>query len=208
MFLSAQAATVSYSFGNTFSDDPVAPDGAAPWLLMSTTDTVANQVSLTFSATNLTDPEHVRWWFINVDPSLDLNMLAFSLSSTTGTFLAPSFAIGTNAHIADSAGLYDVHFTFSTNDANGGIERFTNGDSITYTVNYTGAGTFNSSSFSFLGTPNDQTAYGPYISAARILSTGPSPDLGGAWVSAIPEPSTTLYSVLALGLTLGLRRRR
>ena len=45
--------------------------------------------------------------------------------------------------------------------------RFTDDESLTYTVNYTGAGTFNSSSFSFLGAPNDQLAYGPDISVAH-----------------------------------------
>lgn len=204
-FASAHAATVSYTFDTIFSNDPVAPDAAGPWLLMTTTDTIANEVTLTFSATSLTDPEHVTDWYVNVDPSLDLSLLSFAVNSVTGSFTTPSIAKLQDGHIADSAGLYDIHFSFAT--GGGDSARFTSGESLTYTVSYSGAGNFNSSSFSFLGTPNDQTAYGPYITAARILSTGPT-DAGGAWVAPIPEPSVTLYSVLALGLTMGLRRRR
>jgi hypothetical protein len=207
LFACANAATVSYSFDTLFSNDPVAPDASGPWLQMTTTDTIANQVTLTFTALNLTDPEHVTDWYINVDPSLDLNLLTFTVNSVTGTFANPSIAKLQNGHIADSAGLYDVHFSFETNNSNGGSNRFTDNDSLTYTVAYTGAGTFNSSSFSFLGTPEIQTVYGPFITGARILSTGPVND-GDAWVTPIPEPSVTLYSVLALGFAAGLRRRR
>jgi hypothetical protein len=206
LLVSSHAATVSYSFDTIFSDNPVAPAAAAPWLLMSTTDTgTPKEVSLTFSAINLTDPEYVR--YINADPSLDLTLLTFSLTSTTGSFTAPSIGKAHNGHIADSGGLYDIHLAFSNSNSGGGIERFTDNDSLTYTVSYSGAGAFDSSSFSFIGTPNEQTLYGPYYSAARILSTGVD-TLGGAWVAPVPEPSATLYSLMALGLTLGLRRKR
>lgn len=204
-FASAQAATVSYSLGTIFSNDPVSPDAAGPWLLMSTTDTIANQVTLTLSATNLTDPEHVIDWYINVDPTLDLSLLTFTVNSKIGSFDDPAIGKLQNGHIADSGGLYDVHFAFATGGGNSA--RFTDDESLTFTVAYSGAGTFNASSFSFLGTPEIQTVYGPYITAAKINSTGPA-DNGGAWVSAIPEPSTSLYSVLALGFAVGLRRRR
>jgi hypothetical protein len=207
LFATAHAATVSYSFDTIFSDEPTDPDASGPWLQMTTTDTGTNQVSLTFSALALTAPEYVKWWYINVDPALDISLLSFSVNFVIGDFVNPSIAQGQNDHNADSAGLYDVHFTFSESDRDGGIERFTNGDSLTYTVSYSGAGTFNSSSFSFLDTPNDQTAYGPYTTAALLQATGAG-DAGGAWVAPIPEPSVSLYSVLALGFAVGLRRRR
>jgi hypothetical protein len=89
LFATAHAATVSYSFDTIFSDAPVPPDASGPWLQMTTTDTGINQVSLTFSALALTAPEYVKWWYINVDPSLNISLLSFSVNSVIGDFVNP-----------------------------------------------------------------------------------------------------------------------
>lgn len=201
----AHAASVAMPLDILFSDEitPPAYVGSEPWLLVTTSDTGANQVSMTFTAPHLTGDEFVKDWYFNVDPSLDLSQLVFTLSFNTGGFAAPTLVKTTNGHAADSGGLYDVHLSFSSTFS----DRYTFGDALGYDVTYTGVGILDSSSFSFLGATNEQTLYGPYNSAAHIQSTGVG-GAGSAWVGAVPEPSSILYSLLAATFSLGYRRRR
>ena len=209
-FLSlVQAAVVTLPLDRLFSDESTAPAyvGTDPWLKVTTTDTGSNQVSLELEATALTGDEHVALWYLNLDPSLDLTQVSFTVALTSGDFLLPSIEKSTNAYRADADGLYDIRMTFSTSNHEGGIERFTDGDKLTYTVSYTGSGTLDSSSFEFLSLADGETTYGPFFSAAHVESTGAG-GLDSAWISAIPEPSVAMCSLLGTGILLGVGRRR
>lgn len=204
------AAMVTLPLNHIFSDESTPPSysGTGPWLEMTTTDAGINQVTIQFKATNLIDvDEHVSEWFFNVNPSLDLSQVLFTTSSTTGDFVVLAIDQSTNAYRADADGLYDVRLRFSESNTNGGIERFTGGDMLSYTVTYTGPGTMDSSSFQFLSQVDAESSYGPFYSAAHVNSTGIDGQ-GSAWVAVIPEPSAVMYSLLATGICLGFSRRR
>lgn len=198
------AATISLN--HIFSDDPTSPlSTITPWLTITTVDTGEKQVSMEFKVANLTDPEYIKEWYFNVNDSLDLNFLSFTQTSSSGQFDAPTISKSTNFYQADSDGKYDVLLTFSIN--NSAEQRFTRGDTLIYTVEYTGSQPFNSSSFDFLSDPVSGNIYGPFQSAAKVNTTGTDGN-GSAWIAAVPEPTTALYSLLATGLFFGFSRKR
>jgi len=207
----ADAATISLDI--LFSDGSTSPDyqGTKPWLKINTIDTGLNQVTMELQVTNLTEPEFVKEWYLNVSDSLNLSEISFTTSSVVGQFLQPTISKSTNAYRAGSDGNYDILLSFSTSHTEGGNERFTSGDILTYTVTYSGpAGVLNSTSFDFL---SDSTGpNGPFTSAAKINATGADNE-GSAWIAAIssgqlPEPTSAIYALLATGLFLGVSRRR
>jgi hypothetical protein len=55
----AHASIIALNY--LFSDETTSPDyvGTEPWATITTTDTVLNQVTIEFKATNLTDPEYI-----------------------------------------------------------------------------------------------------------------------------------------------------
>lgn len=212
----ADAATISLDI--LFSDGSTSPDyqGIKPWLKINTIDTGLNQVTMELQVTNLTEPEFVKEWYLNVNDSLNLSAISFAASSRVGEFLDPAIFQSTNTYKADGDGKYDILLSFSEgnsdNETGGQNDRFTSGDILTYTVTYNGpAGAFNSSSFDYLS-QSSESSYGPFTSAAKINATGADNE-GSAWIAAIssgqlPEPTTAIYALLATGLFLGVSRRR
>jgi hypothetical protein len=200
----SQAATLE--LGHIFSDTPVAPDLAGPWLTVATTNLGSNQIRVDLTAERLSDPEYVSEWYLNLDPTLDPGGLGISASLLSGAFNVPAAAsllVGANAYKADGDGKYDIKVIFESSD--GTATRFTDGDSLRLTLTYTGAGTFNESSLIFPSAPDGGT--GPFLAAAHINATGLD-DSGSAWVAAVPEPSVTMNLLLAGSALLAIRRRR
>lgn len=193
-----------YEVRGTFGVSSVAPVGPAPWLTLTTRSLAGGSVELVFEATGLTGAEYASAWYLNVDPATDPTQLLFSLGTKTGNFALPTISLGTNAFQAGPDGKYDILLEFATAASGGGALRFTDGDSLTYTVSRNG-GSLDEGSFDFFST--DSGVYGPYHNAAKIQATGTN-GLGSAWVQAVPEPHAALQAgLLTLGL-LWLRRRQ
>lgn len=208
--LIAPAHASIIALNHLFSDETTSPDyvGIEPWATITTTDTALNQVTIEFKATNLTDPEYIKEWFINVNPTLDLSLVSFTNATKSSDFVVDAPEISADSYRADTDGLYDVRLIFSESNNSAGIERFTNGDILSYTVTYTGTqGVLDSSSFYFLSQPDAESTFGPFYSAAKVNSTGIDNN-GSAWISAAPEPSGFIYSLLATGLFFGFSRKR
>ncbi len=198
-FSAVSAATLQLD--HPFGEPDAPPAGSLPWLTVTTTDAGPNVVFVEFTASNLTGSEYVSEWFLNVDPSLDVSQLSFTLDSQTGFFVVPVVEKLTDGFKADGDGFFDIRLTFDSSGTN--VHRFSAGDAIKYSVSSTG-GTVLSSSFSFLSAPGGGD--GPFYSAAHVNSTGVG-GLESRWIAAVPEPSSALLLIAGAGL-LGRRRRR
>jgi hypothetical protein len=208
----ASSATLTFNLDILFSTDSITPSNPPPWLTVTVTDTVSNQVSLTFSAENLTVGEYVDDWYLNLDLAADQILtgnFTFNETGRSGSFVAPTIEIGSNAFVAGPDGRYDLRFDF----ANGGGARFGSGEILTYTV--TGPAGFNAQLFDTLSAPGSGP-YGPYATAAHVngisnpTPTNPS-QTGSAWVAAttVPEPSAGLLGMMgAAACSIFARRRR
>lgn len=157
-----------------------------------------DMVTIEFEA-NLTGSEYVSEWYINLDPALNPSNLVFSNPIKTGDFDLPKLAFALNAYKADGDGFYDIKLTFSPKNS----ERFNYGEKLSYQVSYSG-GTIEETSFSFLSEPGGEI--GPFTSAAHVRGTANGS--GSAWISSVPEPTTALYTMVAAGICLTVRRRR
>jgi hypothetical protein len=195
---SAPAEAATYQLGNVFSDPAEAPAGSGPWLTFSSTK-MNDMVTIEFEA-NLTGSEYVSEWYINLDPALNPSNLVFSNPIKTGDFDLPKLAFALNAYKADGDGFYDIKLTFSPKNS----ERFNYGEKLSYQVSYSG-GTIEETSFSFLSEPGGEI--GPFTSAAHVRGTVKNGS-GSAWISSVPEPTTALYTMVAAGICLTVRRRR
>jgi hypothetical protein len=188
----------TYQLETIFSDVAEAPAGNGPWLTFSSTK-MKEVVKVEFQA-NLTGSEFVSEWYINLDPALEPRNLVFSNPIKTGDFDLPTLAIALDANKADGDGFYDIKLIFSTKSR----DRFDASEKLSYEVSYLG-GELEQTSFSFLSEPGGGS--GPFVMAAHIEGTlGKSQ--GSAWVSAVPEPSTAIYTLVATGICLSIRRRR
>jgi hypothetical protein len=207
--LPVSASTITYNFGQVSSGS--APTGSAPWLqaVFSDNSMPANTVQLTLTAGNLVGSEFVSCWYFNVNPALDPKALSFSLAGSTGTFGNPSVQTEANGFKAGPDGKFDILLGFST--ASG--QRFTGGDSLTFTI--TDLNGLTASDFNDFSTP--ASGSGAYSSAVHVQSID---DGSSGWINpasitaneqrlpAVPDGSET---VALLGVSLlaieGLRRK-
>jgi hypothetical protein len=202
----SQATAKLITLGSDFEFSGATPPASLtpPWLTTTFDDGGGTgSVVLTLTATDLTASEFVSGWYLNLDPALDVSSLVFSSPTKVGSFTNPAISLSTNAFKADGDGKYDILLEF---DVSAGVaNRFTAGDSVSYTI--TGIATLTADSFNFLSLPAG--GHGPYIHAEHVQGIG-SESLSG-WVSGdelppIPEPAT--MSLLAVGSLALLRRRR
>ncbi|MCK4850179.1 MAG: PEP-CTERM sorting domain-containing protein [Phycisphaerae bacterium] len=198
----AQGSLISLDLSISYNGG-TPPEGAAPWLNATFTDSVEDEVTLTLSATNLTGSENVKEWMFNLDTDLDPTDLSisFSLVDSTGSFNTPSISTGLNAFKADGDGYFDILIDF--NPTNGPNKRFGAGEAAVFTISYIpGGDLLTADSFDLISEPDG--GQGEYKTAAHVQSIGPGGQDSG-WV-ATPEPATIV--LMGLGGLLGLLRKR
>jgi len=176
----ASASSITYDFDHEFSSG-TPPAGAAPWLQAVFSDAGGDTVQLTLRTLNLTGSEFVSGWYFNLNPAFSTANLSINQSGMGGAFDAPTISLGTDAFKADGDGKYDILFSFGT--AGDDTQRFTSGDSITFTL--TGIAGLQASDFNFMSAPAG--GHGPYVAAAHVQS------IDGAY-SGWLDPSTTTDS--------------
>jgi len=176
----ASASSITYDFDHEFSSG-TPPAGAAPWLQAVFSDAGANTVQLTLSTLNLTGSEFVSGWYFNLNPAFSTADLTISQTGMGGAFDAPSISRGTDAFKADGDGKYDLLFSFGT--AGDASQRFTSGDSITFTLS--GITGLNAADFNYMSAPAG--GHGPYVAATHVQSIDGN---YSGWL----DPSTTLDS--------------
>ncbi len=196
----AGAATSKFNMNFLYSGGAV-PEGPNPWATATFIDSGSNNVTLTMSTANLVGSEFISVWLFNIDPVLDLDLLAFSSTGIPDS-VPDSINTGHNAFKAGPDKFYDIEFDFpQPNNPN----RFTSGETVVYEITYSGADTMDALSFNFQSTSDKP--YRHYYSAAHIQSIGSEGKSG--WISGaptvVPEPiSSTLFIVG--GLALGFRK--
>ena len=199
-FQIAQAAVVTYSFDNDFSDpldlDSASPDGTAPWLTASFDDggTVGSvTLTMTFGADN--GANTVNSVYFNLDPLLTAGDLTYTYIS------GASASVNTSGNLsAATAGDFDIYFDFPPPPGGGGADFFEAGETVVYTI--TGAG-IDANSFGFESENPDEVAK---IAAAQIQSTGNGEQ--SAWIAVVPIPAAVWLFGSGLIVLGGLNRRR
>jgi hypothetical protein len=200
-------SAATYYLSQTFGASSVAPAAGTPWLTLNTTTLSgvdAGKVRFEFEATGLTGVEYVDEWYLNFDPTLDPSKLSFGSAVKTGAFSLPTINLGTDSYKAGPDGRFDIKLAFSTSNSGGGVNRFTSGDKLCYTVSYS-LGSITAESFDFFS--NSDGFYGPYHTAAHVQATGLDAK-GSAWINSVPEPGPPLQALVLGTALLTLYRRR
>jgi hypothetical protein len=195
----------SHAFVYEFRDvyDGATPQAPPPWLVAELDDLGPGSVQLKIATPSLGAVENLRGLYLNLNPNYDSRHLTFQFAGTTGLFSLPDISTGTDAFKAGGDGLYDLLFTFATqqNDA----VRFGAGDGLT--VNISGIPGLVAADFAFLSTPAG--GWGPFYAAAHVQRIGAGSESGwiypedGPIVAPVPEPSSlALIGLGALGVFL------
>lgn len=204
MFLVAPVNATIYTFDlDTEFSDAHQPVGTAPWLRFTIDDKDSpGSVDLKFEAINLTDDEHVKEWYFNLEgnfPTVD----SVNKSSTTFTH---NIVQSKDSYKADGVGGYfDYLLTFS-DTAN---SRFQNGDWITLT--FSGSGLTAESFYSKSVDDNSKGFIALYTAAhvggINVEDSGWITGSTGNTPPAVPEPATIVLLGIGLG-ALALAKRR
>ena len=168
-------------------------------------DVSPGTVQLTVTNLGLSTGEFVSGLYLNLNPAYNssLGNLLFTPVSSSGSFTAPSISLGVDSFKADGDGKYDILFNFDTS----GSGRFEANEAFTYTI--TGIPGLVSTDFIFLSMPAG--GHGPFDAAIHIqgIAIGDSgwadPSKGGVIVGNVPEPSSGILLVVAMGLVGGGR---
>ena len=194
-----QASVITYDMGETYGAVPLLP---APWMRLTIDDEGSpGFVKMTFTVTNLASSEFISKWMLNLDTAMDPSSLVFSNPIRIGSFELPSISAGANAFNGAGTGKYDLLFGFATSNSGDGAKRFTDGDTLTYSVS--GIASLTANSFDTIAATGGSN--GPFKSIAHIQGIGGD---GSAWIAPEPVPEPLTLSVLAAGGMLLLRRRR
>ena len=206
--VSVRAATLTLEYDHSFGS--VMADGSAPWLTAVFDDGGSpGTVSLTLTVANTIDEADITALYFNLDPILDLNDL--TLTRTGGSGPAGnkiSVSTGINSYKADGDGWYDIFIDLPPPPGSDG-HRFNAGENLMFDIN--GIPVLTANSFNFFSL--DSGGAGPFIAAAKVQETGPSPFEGSDWIAPslvttpVPIPAAVWLFVSALGV-LGWRRRR
>lgn len=236
----AEADTLTYTLDTQYNTTGTEPGAMGPWLQTEFDDSVggSNTVRVTFDVLSIDTGEYVSNWYINFNDSLDASLLSVvAVNDTDIPTFDPmiDFYSGTaecepNTCRADGDGVYDMMFAFDTSGANGGVNRFTNGETAVFDITYSGG---DIDIYSFIDVSEMGGGQGTYNIAAHVQSI--TQDASGTpltvcgnglgindpanngscsgWLAngsagvIVPEPvSSTLFLVGAA--TLGFRRFR
>jgi len=221
-FGTASAATLTLDFNNSFGnpgDADTAPPDGSDWLTAEFVDVAPGEVELTLTVgpIGIADIDQI---YFNLDPAMDPIDLTFTRDSGSGPNNAQTtISIDSDNSVdpnlqADGDGVYDILFDFSNAPPSA---RFQAGETLVYTIEDV-ADVLTVSSFNFLSAPSldPLSTKGPFVAAAKVLSTGSGtvPCAGGNgecsdWISTtpIPVPAAAWLFGSALGLLGWVRFR-
>jgi hypothetical protein len=197
---------LTFNLNTTLSGDTV-PNGST--LSAVITDIGTDEVSIKMDASNLSaiGPQFISNWGFNIDPTLSFTSSNLTVVGspvlTGGVSAADNITIGNDnsAFNPPSAGSFDVVFQWTGND-----HTFQHGATVTYTLKYTGSGTFDAASFNFATTDGDK-AY--TLTKVQGFGNGLSGELGqNIPGSFVPEPSSFVLAGIAAFVGLGVLARR
>jgi len=213
-------ATVTYSLDWLFSGQQ--PANSGPWgsISFQNTANVTDSVTVTMTASNLASSEFITFWGFNSTlavAGLTVNYSDTDASATSVKADCPAGAgCDAGTHKADGDGFYDIVLSF---DTSAGATRFTNGETITFTITGTGLTETNFSPLSEGGTGPGNYNTAIHIQgiqgntscsgwAGNSTSTGKAgTGVGSSCGTSVSEPSILLFAGLALTGIVGASRR-
>ncbi len=195
----AEASDFFYFFDTIFSGS--SPSGSAPWSAEVFQDVAPGVVSLTISNVGLTGSEFVSDLYLNLNSSLDPTRLVISPKGGTPGLSAVSISAAADQFKADGDGLYDLHFSFGSAEAN----RFGANEYLSYELS--GIPGLKADDFAFVSA----SPASPFYAATHVIGSGGT----SSWIApsglTIPEPvSLRLFLLLAclrFGWRAHLKRR-
>lgn len=145
-----RASTVIFTHDVQFSSTGTDPLGSTPWIKAVVTDTGTDTVNLTITTPGLIGTEFMDSFYMN----LKLPLLATNLTTSYQSGITASVSKGNDAFKADGDGLFDLLFSFPTQNTS---PRFVGGNSSVWTIS--GAG-LTALSFLDLSAPDGPKAKG------------------------------------------------
>jgi hypothetical protein len=198
---SASATTISFALNFEFSGG-TPPEGVAPWTTITIDDAAdpggANSVRVTIANVGITDQEFVSEVLLNLAPTLDPTLLAFTAVSTSAVS-SVAFSTGVDAFQADGDGKFDIRFGLPPPPGDFAA-KFTAGETLVFDLTYGSA--LSATDFDFGSAPGG--GQGTFHAAAQVQGIGPS-DADSGWIGPVPEPG--LAWLLGLGAVVVLKRR-
>ncbi|QDV35272.1 PEP-CTERM sorting domain-containing protein [Tautonia plasticadhaerens] len=175
------------------------PTSTPPWATASFESIDPDTVRLTIDSSLDVASEFLTEFYFNFDPALDLTALDIEFVSGVEAGSIDQDEDGINVPGGLSA---DIVIDYPNQPAS----RLNGTKQSVYDLNYSGAGTFNAESFSFLTTGN--RAFLAVFHVQGIPTGAGSGHVAGTPVNVVPEPSTLALSGIAAMAGLGIASRR
>jgi hypothetical protein len=199
---SAAASAVVLEFTESFITTTT-PESGTPWLRAEFADSDTNTVTLTINALESLGQADVDGIYFNLDPGLDgvlLNVTALNDADVSGNWTVTTTR---NASKAGGDGYYDLFFDLPNGETD---DRFSALDTLVFEIS--GAGLSAASFYYFALQGSGDGNPGPFLAAAHVISLGPPPSTGTAWIAAVPLPAAVWLLASSLGMfAVALRRR-
>lgn len=189
------AVDLTFGLSQEFSGGQAPNSTTTPWVTALFQDVAGDdhKVQLTLTASHLTGKENISEFSWNFNPSSSVALGNLGITINTPAFDA-SASIGQNAFKVDGDGYYDFLLSFNT----GGKDTFIGGKSFTCVISSSAGDDLDPMNFNFLSFPSG--GHGPFYAAAHIQNTTGAGTGGSGWIAPVPEASTYLAGLGALGM--------
>lgn len=180
------AQTITYNLNNV-SIGTIAPLGES-WATVTLNEIDEDTITINISC-SLTNGEFFSAIGFNLIEDFNYEPLTVSTYTSNGNFDEPEIFIGNDVKSGGAGIGYDIWFDFATSNSQGGIKRFNETDSFSYTIHGVNIEDFYSEN--------------EVVGHTQNLTDGAS-----AWVTtSVPEPASMLLGSIGLCILLTNRKR-
>lgn len=228
---SASAGTLSFDFSNLFNGtSPGTNSSVAPYARAVFTDVNSTTVSLMLTSSLENSAHYISDMVFNFNPSKSVTGLTITQASGSGTLTNPSVTTNngivksTNGVSLGGSGTtgtgFDIQFNWGSANSGGGIQRFNNIDTNTFTITSSSGLSVQDFNYKTSNTTASGTGTAGTDRYAGVHVAGINSNASGAVASgtptyvpttapgqAVPEPLTILGAATAAGFGAAFKRR-
>ncbi|HTI69362.1 MAG TPA: hypothetical protein VMF06_05325 [Candidatus Limnocylindria bacterium] len=169
------------------------PALSAPWLRATFTDINSTTVQLKLEGVDLAASEFATTWAFNVDPTINLNSISFTLVSSVGYSGNTTPSLSTNGEGAGPAHGFDIDMSLTPS------AKFGQGDQLVYTLTRTAG--LSAASFLFTNGSGSIVYSGAHIQGVDNGTTSDWVSSGTpVYTSPVPEATTVAAPIFAAAL--------